>query len=99
MRKFDNGQALAQEIGCSLKQLQDIHDKHYEVSLKQSRDPEGGPWPAYPSGKSWDEPSGLTGVGKKFFHNVIQGSKVANEEFHVAFVTPVIHYCMGGVEI
>ncbi|CAE7392188.1 osm1 [Symbiodinium pilosum] len=62
------------------------------------KDPEGGPFPAYPSGKTWDEPSGKTGSGKKFFHNIIDGSKVPTEPFYVAIITPVIHYCMGGLE-
>eukprot|EP00439_Symbiodinium_sp_Y106_P086940 s8_g37.t1 len=61
-------------------------------------DPDGGPFPAYPSGKTWDEPSGKTGSGKKFFHNIIDGSKVPTEPFYVAIITPVIHYCMGGLE-
>jgi len=56
-------------------------------------DPDGGPFPAYPSGKTWDEPSGKTGSGKKFFHNIIDGSKVPTEPFYVAIITPVIHYC------
>jgi flavocytochrome c len=34
--------------------------------------------------------------GKKFFHNMPFDIK---DEFHVAIVTPVIHYCMGGIEI
>lgn len=34
--------------------------------------------------------------GKKFFHNLPFETK---DSFHVAIVTPVIHYCMGGVEI
>jgi flavocytochrome c len=34
--------------------------------------------------------------GKKFFHNLPFEVK---DEFHVAIVTPVIHYCMGGIEI
>lgn len=34
--------------------------------------------------------------GKKFFHNLPFDAK---DEFHVAIVTPVIHYCMGGIEI
>ena len=34
--------------------------------------------------------------GKKFFHNL--PTSLA-EELHVAIVTPVVHYCMGGVEI
>merc|ERR1711885_39407 len=46
-----------------------------------------------------DEPSGKTGSGKKFYHNIIPGSKVATEPFYVAIITPVIHYCMGGLEI
>merc|ERR1712242_422436 len=29
----------------------------------------------------------------------IPGSAVATEEFYVAIITPVIHYCMGGLEI
>jgi len=59
----------------------------------------GGNWPAYPSGKSWDDASGPTGSGKKYYHNVIPGSQVSSEPFHVAIITPVIHYCMGGVEV
>merc|ERR1719230_410669 len=99
MKYFENGQELANDIGCSLQTLIDVHNKHFEVAKKTEKDPEGGPWPAYPSGKSWDEPSGKTGSGKKFYHNVIPGSQFATEPFYVAFVTPVIHYCMGGLEI
>merc|ERR1712048_1023400 len=40
-----------------------------------------------------------TGSGKKFFHNIIPGSSVKSEPFYVAIITPVIHYCMGGLEI
>merc|ERR1712203_595232 len=32
-------------------------------------------------------------------HNIIQGSAVKTEPFYVAIITPVIHYCMGGLEI
>merc|ERR1711918_154514 len=72
---------------------------HFEAAKKQEKDPEGGPFPAYPSGKTWDEPSGKTGSGKKFYHNIIDGSQVATQEFYVAIITPVIHYCMGGLEV
>merc|ERR1712019_323507 len=50
-------------------------------------------------GKSWDEVSGKTGSGKKFYHNIIPGSAVKTEQFYVAIITPVIHYCMGGLEV
>merc|ERR1712054_683580 len=79
--------------------LIDTHEGHYQAAKKQEKDPEGGLFPAYPSGKTWDEPSGKTGSGKKFFHNIIPGSAVADEPFYVAFITPIIHYCMGGLEI
>merc|ERR1712232_1314868 len=35
-------------------------------------------------------------MGKKYFHNLPLDAKDA---FHVAIVTPVIHYCMGGLKI
>jgi len=99
MKKFDTGKAMADDIGCSVQKLEEVHEYHYQVSLKTEKDPEGGPYQAYPSGKSWDKPSGEGGVGKKYFHNCIPGSAVATQAFHVAFVTPVIHYCMGGLEV
>jgi len=34
--------------------------------------------------------------GKKFFHNLPLD---VNDNFHIAIVTPVIHYCMGGMSI
>merc|ERR1712242_676228 len=69
------------------------------AAMNTEKDPDGGSWPAYPSGKSWDEPSGKTGSGKKFYHNVLSPEKVKTEPFYVAIITPVIHYCMGGLEI
>jgi len=98
MKYYANGKALADDMGVSLQTLVDTHQGHYEASQKTAKDPDGGSWPAYPSGKSWDEPSGKTGSGKKFYHNVIDGAAVANQEFYVAIITPVIHYCMGGLE-
>merc|ERR1712080_306825 len=86
-------------MGVPLQTLVDMHQGHFMAAKKQEKDPEGGPFPAYPSGKTWDEPSGKTGSGKKFYHNIIEGSQVASEPFYVAIITPVIHYCMGGLEI
>merc|ERR1712038_1398623 len=97
MKYYENGVALAKDMGVDVQVLIDTHDQHYNAAKKTEKDPDGGSWPAYPSGKSWDEPSGKTGSGKKFYHNVIDGSKVEKEDFHVAIITPVIHYCMGGL--
>merc|ERR1719316_489084 len=99
MKFYASGEDLAKDMGISVQTLAAEHEAHYQSSLKQAQDPEGGPFPAYPSGKCWDEPSGKTGSGKKFYHNVIPGDKVAAEPFYVAIITPVIHYCMGGLEI
>jgi len=99
MKFYSSGEAFAKDINVPLQRLVDAHQAHYDVAKKTEEDPEGGPFPAYPSGKSWDVPSGKTGCGKKFFHNVIPGKAVPTEPFYVAIVTPVIHYCMGGLEI
>merc|ERR1711953_1473042 len=99
MKFYENGGDLAKDMGIPLQTLIDTHDQHYEAAKKTEKDPDGGSYPAYPSGKSWDEASGPTGSGKKFFHNIIPGSAVKTEPFYVAIITPVIHYCMGGLEI
>jgi len=99
MKYYASGEALAKDMGISVDVLVKVHEDHHAASKKQEKDPEGGPWPAYPSGKSWDDASGPTGSGKKFFHNVLPGDKVKTQEFYVAIITPVIHYCMGGLEV
>merc|ERR1719482_2163089 len=99
MKFYESGKAWAADMGVPVSVLEAEHEQHYQASEKAKKDPEGGSYPAYPSGKSWDEASGPTGSGKKFYHNVIPGNKVATEPFYVAIITPVIHYCMGGLEI
>merc|ERR1719197_1786748 len=99
MKFYETGEKLAKDMGVPLHTLVDAHEAHYQASLKMAKDPEGGAWPAYPDGKSWDEASGKTGSGKKFFKNIINGDQFPTEEFYVAIITPVIHYCMGGLEI
>ena len=56
------------------------HETHYQAAKKTENDPDGGPWPAYPSGKSWDEASGKTGAGKKFYHNTIPGDDKGDDD-------------------
>merc|ERR1712205_194743 len=97
MKFYETGKALAEDMGVPLSVLEASTEAHYQASQNAAKNPEGGAWPAYPSGKSWDEPSGKTGSGKKFYHNVIPGSAVATQNFYVAIITPVIHYCMGGL--
>merc|ERR1712203_595228 len=98
MKFYESGKALAEDMGIPVQVLVDTIQAHYEAAKKQEKDPEGGPFPAYPSGKTWDEASGKTGSGKKFYHNIIDGAAVPTEPFYVAIITPVIHYCMGGLQ-
>merc|ERR1712226_1534390 len=99
MKYYQSGAAFAADLGVSVSVLEEQHEQHYQAAKKTEKDPDGGSWPAYPSGKSWDAASGPTGSGKKFYHNIIAGSAVKTQEFYVAIITPVIHYCMGGLEI
>merc|ERR1712216_534618 len=99
MKYYASGAEFAKDIGVPLSTLEATHQAHYDAAKKTEKDPDVGSWPAYPSGKSWDDASGKTGSGKKFYHNVIPGSEVATQPFYVAIITPVIHYCMGGLEI
>merc|ERR1719504_643413 len=99
MKYYASGTELAADMKIPVQKLIDTHNQHHDASVKQEKDPEGGPFQAYPTGKSWDQASGPTGSAKKFYHNVLPGSKVAAEPFYVAIITPVIHYCMGGLEI
>merc|ERR1739846_16790 len=99
MKFYETGADLAKDMGIPLATLEATHEEHYQAAKKTEKDPDGGSYPAYPSGKSWDEPSGKTGSGKKFFHDIIPGSAVKTEPFYVAIITPVIHYCMGGLEV
>ncbi|CAE8717849.1 unnamed protein product [Polarella glacialis] len=89
MKFYGSGDELAKDIGVSLSVLEATHEAHYQAAKKTEKDPDGGPWPAYPSGKSWDDCSGKTGSGKKFYHNTIPGSAVKSEPFYVAIITPI----------
>merc|ERR1712178_17199 len=85
MKFYESVAALAKDMGVPLETLVQEHENHFQAAKKQEKDPDGGPLPAYP-------------YGKKCFHNIIPGSAVASEPFYVAIITPVIHYCMGGLE-
>merc|ERR1719426_666669 len=99
MKYYASGADLAKDMKIDVQVLIDTHEQHYQAAKKTEKDPDGGSWPAYPSGKSWDAASGPTGSGKKFYHNALPGADVPTEPFYVAIITPVIHYCMGGLEV
>merc|ERR1711879_758988 len=90
MESYSNMSEFAQKRGIPLANIEATFKSYNEIAAKQEADPENGPYEAYGGGKSWDQ------WGKKFFHNLPMD---ANDSFHVAVVTPVIHYCMGGLKI
>ena len=96
MKFYESGAALDQDMGVPVSK-EESSEAHYQASLTKAEDPDGG-HPVYLSGKSWDEASGKTGSGKKVDHNVISGADFAARP-HAAVITPVIHGCMGGLEI
>merc|ERR1719261_2083013 len=90
MKFYNNMGELAKEYGFPVANIEAAFAEHNKNSEKQAKDPDGGPYDAYGGGKAWDK------WGKKFYHN---GPMDVNDKFHVAIVTPVIHYCMGGIKI
>ena len=77
MKLCESGTALAVDMRVLVSKMEESIEAHYQASWKTAQDPDGGPFPAYPSGKSWDEASVKTGSGKKFYHNVISGADLA----------------------
>jgi len=90
MKSYKNMGEFAKEYNIPLANVEKTFKEYNDIADKQTKNPDGGPHEAYGGGKSWDT------WGKKFFHNLPLD---AGDAFHVAIVTPVIHYCMGGLKI
>ena len=78
MKLCESGGALAADLGVPVSKMEESIAAHYHPSLRTAQDPVGGPFPAYPSGKSLDETSGKTGSGKKFYHGRRASSDVGS---------------------
>merc|ERR1719311_374104 len=81
---------FAKEYGIPLANIEATFKNYNEVAALQEKDPDSGKYDAYGGGKTHDK------WGKKFFHNL---PLETSDAFHVAIVTPVIHYYMGGMKI
>merc|ERR1719453_2131872 len=90
MKFYQSARDLAKEMGIQESTLDQTFKDHTSIGEKQASSPDAGQYDAYPNGKSHDP------WGKKFFHNL---PTLIDDEYHVAIVTPSIHYCMGGLEI
>jgi len=90
MKGYKNMGEFAKEYNIPLANIEATFNDYNVIAEKQEKDPDSGPFEAYGGGKSHDK------WGKKFFHNLPMD---VNDAFNVAIVTPVIHYCMGGMKI
>jgi succinate dehydrogenase/fumarate reductase flavoprotein subunit len=90
MKSYSNMGEFAKEYNIPMVNIEATFKEYNETAEKQAVDAANGPYDAYGGGKSWDK------WGKKFFHNLPLETA---DSFHVAIVTPVIHYCMGGMKI
>merc|ERR1719498_1799680 len=90
MKAYKSMEEFCKEYGIPLANVEKTFKEYNELADKQAKDPENGPYEAYGGGKAWDK------WGKKFYHNL---PMEVNDEYHVAIVTPVIHYCMGGIQM
>jgi succinate dehydrogenase/fumarate reductase flavoprotein subunit len=91
MKHYSSGRDLCKEMGSNPAVMEKTFQEHNEIADKMAKDNgAGGQYDAYGGGKTYDK------WGKKFFHN---GPLSVDDEFNVAIVTPVIHYCMGGLKV
>lgn len=99
MKSFDNFADACKDSGTmDLNIVKKTFAEHNEIERKMALPMENiddagrsePPYDAYGGGKTWDK------WGKKFFKN---GPLSVDDSWHVAIVTPVIHYCMGGALI
>ena len=73
----ESGTALAEGTEAPVPKMPDSIEAHCQASLKSAKDPDGEPYPAFASEKSWSEASGEKGSEKKFYHNVSSGADFA----------------------
>ena len=59
-RLHESGTASVEDMEAPVLKMPDSIEAHYQASLKTTRNPNGEPYPAFTSDKSWDEASGKT---------------------------------------
>ena len=76
-RLHTSGTALVEDVEAPVSKMPDSIEAHCQASLKSAKDPDGEPYPAFASEKSWNEASGKTGSEKTSYHNVSSGADFA----------------------
>ena len=90
MKRFDSGEALAKEMGVSPTHLKRTFDT-YNAGAKAKTDPFGK--------EVMVHIISLHHLLHLFFQFFSSGDWTMNDYFHVAIMTPVLHYTMGGLEV
>jgi len=90
MKEYKDMRELALDMKIDVGAIKKTFDEHNEIEAKVTAQPGEGPYDAYGGGKTFDQ------FGKKFFQN---GPLSVDDTFHVAIVTPVVHYTMGGMKV
>ena len=67
MKLHGSGTTSSRGYGSACLEDESVTKAHIPASLKTAQDPDGGRYPVYPSGKSWDEVLGKMSSGKKFY--------------------------------
>ncbi|CAE7344930.1 osm1 [Symbiodinium sp. CCMP2456] len=102
MKCYASGKELAQEMRIPLEKLVEVHDAHAEAFRRTLRDAGESEAEKGANGtgpRSYDEVSGKLGFGKCDFRNVLVGSRVPDETFHAAQVTPGPQTLRSGVAL
>ena len=71
MELRESGGASVADMEVHVSKMEESIEVLIQASVKTAKDPDGGPYPVCPSGKSRDETSHKMSSGKKFFHNAI----------------------------
>ena len=70
MKLQESGTTLALNMRVPVSKMCESIEALIQASLKTAKDPDGGPYPVYPSSQSWDGVLGKMSSGKKFHRNV-----------------------------
>ena len=94
MKFYESGSALAQDMGVPVSKMEETVEAHYQTSLK----PSGSRRRTIPSVPEWKVLGRGFRQDKKLYHFVISGADFTAQPYYVVIVTPVIHFCIVGLE-
>ena len=76
MKLHESGAALAEDMGMPVSKMWESIEAQIQASLNTAQDHDGGPYPVYPSGKSWDESLWQNGLREEVLQQSHFGSRL-----------------------